>query len=132
MRNLTVDSDVKVETARDTTAQETELPEAISLIIEPSSRTVTLKLKKEILLGRPDPSSGIYPDVDLAPDGGLEQGVSRRHSRISRSEKGIVIEDLGSVNGTFCNGKRLLPYQAQILQDGDELLLGKLLIRVRF
>ena len=41
-----------------------------------------------------------------------------------------MVEDLGSINGTFINGKRLAPYLPEALHDGDQLQLGKLLIEV--
>jgi pSer/pThr/pTyr-binding forkhead associated (FHA) protein len=40
------------------------------------------------------------------------------------------VEDLGSTNGTLLNGERLSPYIPEILKDGDQLQLGKLLIEV--
>ena len=56
--------------------------------------------------------------------------VSRRHARILKREGTVVVEDLGSINGTFINGKRLAPYLPEALHDGDQLQLGKLLIEV--
>jgi hypothetical protein len=104
----------------------------ISLSIGDTKRKMTLAPKKEILLGRLDPSTANYPDVDLTVDGGLENGVSRRHAKITCRPKDIVIEDLGSVNGTFLNGKRLTPYLPQPLRSGDQLHVGKLLVLIQF
>jgi len=40
------------------------------------------------------------------------------------------IEDLGSTNGTYVNrGRRLLPGNAQPLNDGDEVIVGKTFLR---
>lgn len=45
--------------------------------------------------------------------------VSRNHARIRRSGGRHILEDLGSKNGTFVNGRKLTePYT---LQDGDEI-----------
>jgi FHA domain len=49
--------------------------------------------------------------------------VSRNHAVLSRDGGGIVLEDLGSLNGTYVNRRRIeAPEQ---LQDGDELQIGK-------
>lgn len=70
------------------------------------------------------------PDVDLAPFHGLEKGVSRYHLRITRDIL-LFISDLGSTNGTFLNGQRLFAHSDCPLNDGDDLWLGHLKIRVR-
>ena len=81
-------------------------------------------------IGRWDADNGIFPDVDLdAYD--PEAKVSRRHARIRReSDSKYIIEDLGSTNGTFINrGRRLIPGNANILNDGDEIIVGKTFLR---
>lgn len=107
-------------------------PLSIRLKIGDSQREVEVNLAKPIYLGRLDPTSDVFPDVNLTPDGGLEQGVSRRHARILRREGSVVIEDLGSINGTLVNGKRLAPYLPEPLHHGDQLQIGKLMIAVQF
>jgi hypothetical protein len=85
----------------------------------------------ESYIGRWDADNGIFPDVDLdAHD--PEAKVSRRHARIKRdTESGrFMIEDLGSTNGTFVNrGRRLIPGNPNILNDGDEIIVGKTFLR---
>ena len=84
--------------------------------------------KESILLGRTDPHTGIFPEIDLTlydP----ETKVSRRHARIYRSGEQFLIEDLGSVNGTVVmpvNGGsiRLNTKSPRVLSAGDELKLG--------
>jgi predicted component of type VI protein secretion system len=49
--------------------------------------------------------------------------ISRQHSRISRTPGGYVLEDLGSTNGTYVNGERLVA--ARALNPGDTLGLGE-------
>ena len=81
-------------------------------------------------IGRWDADNGIFPDVDLdAFD--PEAKVSRRHARIRREpNNGYVIEDLGSTNGTFINrGRRLIPGNSNVLNDGDEIIVGKTFLR---
>ncbi len=47
--------------------------------------------------------------------------VSRRHARLSRSENGFVVEDLGSTNGTLLDGA---PIDRERIENGDELTFG--------
>lgn len=83
----------------------------------------------ESTIGRWDADNGVFPDVDLdAHDSDAK--VSRRHARIVRNNGSYYIEDLGSTNGTYVNrGRRLLPGNAQLLQDGDEVIVGKTFLR---
>ena len=105
-------------------------PLAISLEIGDVKRALQIPLTKPIHMGRIDPGGNIFPEVDLTNDGGAERGVSRRHARIMKREQQIYIEDLGSSNGTFVNGQKLMPYFPELLSDGDALMLGKLQIRI--
>jgi hypothetical protein len=54
--------------------------------------------------------------------------VSRRHCEILESDGRLIVRDLGSSNGTFVNGKRVLGQQA--LKVGDELTIGSVTLRV--
>lgn len=83
----------------------------------------------ESTIGRWDADNGVFPDIDLdAYDDDAK--VSRRHARISRNNGSYFIEDLGSTNGTYINrGRRLLPGNVQILNDGDEVIVGKTFLR---
>lgn len=85
--------------------------------------------QEESNIGRWDADNGIFPDIDLdAYD--PEAKVSRRHARILFHEGKYSIEDLGSTNGTFVNrGRRLIPGTAQMLQNGDEIIVGKTFLR---
>jgi hypothetical protein len=84
---------------------------------------------EETYIGRWDADNGIFPDVDLdAHD--PEAKVSRRHARIVFKDGNYAVEDLGSTNGTFINrGRRLLPGNPNILNDNDELIVGKTFLR---
>jgi hypothetical protein len=84
-----------------------------------------------VLIGRSNPGDP-SPDLDLTEFGALEQGVSRHHIRITRHRNVFVICDVGSANGTFLNGKRLLWSQETLLHDGDDVRLGDLKLKVKF
>ncbi len=110
--------------------EEVVSPVSLKLSIPDSGRDVELPLTKEVNIGRLDPASASFPDIDLTSDGGLEKGVSRRHAKITRRGSEVFIEDLGSINGTFLNRKKLTPYLPQALKSGDELQLGRLILQV--
>lgn len=100
------------------------------LIIQPDGIMMTLAPGRDIyVIGREDPSSGSYPDVDLVPFGGEEGGVSRQHAQITRRGEAYFIEDLNSVNYTFVNKKKIAVGIDHPLQDGDEIRLGRVLMR---
>ncbi len=62
---------------------------------------------------------GRTPESDLFLD---DVTVSRRHARILVDASGYMIEDEGSLNGTYVNRRRIERHQ---LFDGDELQIGK-------
>jgi predicted component of type VI protein secretion system len=49
--------------------------------------------------------------------------VSRKHTRLTLQSGGYVVEDLGSTNGTFVNGQRLIGPHA--LRPGETIMLGE-------
>jgi serine/threonine-protein kinase len=77
------------------------------------------------LVGRTDPLSNIFPEVDLSRFD-PQTKVSRRHARIWREGETFMVEDLGSVNGTVINDIiRLEPRQPRALDSGDRIKLGE-------
>jgi diguanylate cyclase (GGDEF)-like protein len=70
------------------------------------------KLKSDrVVLGRGDKT-----DVRIVDD-----GVSREHAAIQREGGKMVLVDMGSTNGTYCNGLRV---PRQELADGDKISIG--------
>lgn len=49
--------------------------------------------------------------------------ISRQHARLTRTPGGFVLEDLGSTNGSFVNGERLMA--PRVLNAGDIVGLGE-------
>jgi len=107
-------------------------PLSLKLTIPDSGRDVEVPLAEKVTIGRLDPTSASFPDVDLTTDDALDKGVSRHHAKITRRGREVFIEDLGSMNGTFVNRKKLTPYLPQALRNGDQLHIGKLVLRVSF
>lgn len=70
------------------------------------------RLKRITTLGR-SPTA----DVRIVDD-----GVSRLHCQITAEGDDMVLEDLQSRNGSYCNGERVVK---RILEDGDKLQIGR-------
>ena len=64
-------------------------------------------------------SIGRSPDANVFLD---DVTVSRNHALLVRRRDGLYIDDLGSLNGTYVNRRRIESHQ---LQHGDELQVGK-------
>lgn len=74
----------------------------------------TYDLSKDVVtMGR-----DVTNDIVLA-----DPEVSRQHARVNRTPGGLVLEDLGSTNGTFVNGERLV--SPRVLKPGDLVGLGE-------
>ncbi len=84
-----------------------------------------LPADNEITIGRVDPHRGIRPDIDLSKFDPASR-ISRRHARITSRSGQFYVEDLGSANGTFVNGRtRLKPQEPYPLVNGDVLKFGE-------
>jgi pSer/pThr/pTyr-binding forkhead associated (FHA) protein len=64
-------------------------------------------------------SIGRSPDAKVFLD---DVTVSRNHALLVRRKDGLYIDDLGSLNGTYVNRRRI---ESHKLQDGDEIQVGK-------
>jgi len=62
---------------------------------------------------------GRSPECDVFLD---DVTVSRRHAELSRDGNVFTIRDLGSLNGTFVNRRRI---ESSVLEDDDEVQVGK-------
>ncbi len=85
--------------------------------------------KVELLVGREDPVSNVFPEIDFEPHGGDEGGVSRRHAKFTLQGSQWYITDLQSTNFTFVNKEKLQPNQPHLLNNGDEVRLGRVITR---
>lgn len=104
----------------------------VVFIIPVSGRQVNFPMGQDIIVGRSNPETNQFPDLDLIPDGGSELGVSRVHALFTRDENGagLVIIDKNSTNGTKLNFYPIpaeLPYP---IKSGDEIHFGNLLVHV--
>jgi pSer/pThr/pTyr-binding forkhead associated (FHA) protein len=76
-----------------------------------------LKMNRQVIIGRSS-------ELDMVL---VEDMVSRKHAKISIGPGKIVIEDLGSTNGTFVNGEKVR--QAR-LKEGDRILIGTSILKL--
>lgn len=101
------------------------------LLVEADNQEFDLSGKDNIMIGREDAVSNIYPDVDLTPHGGEEGGVSRLHARIFYENGQYMLEDENSTNFTFLNRQKLAGKTPSALHDNDEIRLGRVLMRFK-
>jgi predicted component of type VI protein secretion system len=74
--------------------------------------------QKEIVLGR-------SPDIDLQLD---DDVISRSHATVSITDEGVVLEDLGSSNGTYVNGE---PVERCLVGSRDEVSVGSFTLKFK-
>ena len=72
---------------------------------------------REIVVGRAQ-------DLDMVL---VEDMVSRKHAKISTASGQIIIQDLGSTNGTFVNGEKIKKTR---LKQGDRILIGTSILKM--
>lgn len=70
------------------------------------------------VVGRADTCDVVIPDP----------GVSRQHARVHRGPEGTELLDLGSTNGTYVNGRRVVRC---LLRHGDRVQVGGALLEYR-
>lgn len=68
---------------------------------------------------------GRSPSCDVVID---ETYVSGNHARLSLQGPALILEDLGSTNGTMVNGNTI--YEPVTLRDGDDIQIGDAIMRV--
>jgi hypothetical protein len=88
----------------------------------------------EIIIGRSTKGSVLAPDIDLTNKQASDLGVSRLHLsiRYDKEHEAILVSDLGSANGSYINGQRMMAKEVRVLRHGDELRLGKLVLLASF
>jgi hypothetical protein len=74
---------------------------------------------KEMHVGQKEVSIGRSPNSGLVID---NPAVSNRHARVFQENEGLMLEDFGSLNGTFVNGQRVKMIKLKL---GDAVTIGK-------
>ncbi|HEX2059823.1 MAG TPA: FHA domain-containing protein, partial [Thermoanaerobaculia bacterium] len=86
----------------------------------------------ETTIGRADPVTGILPDIDLTPVD-TNRSVSRRHAKIIKTGNDYhVLEEVGTVNGTYVNDQRIPTGVPVTLHNGDLVKIGLISMKAVF
>jgi len=105
--------------------------EALAYFISPTTGNVFPVFKSDALIGRFDSVTGMRPEIDLTNED-QSRNISRRHARlVIKDGKHFVAEEIGTMNGTFLNGKKLLNGVLTPIADGDELTLCRLVLNFK-
>ncbi|MEO8609397.1 MAG: response regulator [Chloroflexota bacterium] len=132
-RHLNLPDNERPRSLRATTGPlEEELPWVIEFRVVGTAAMIQAQVHEAMIIGRSDPLTGVYPDVDLGPHGAQSNGVSRQHAAVIAKDNRIKIKDLGSINGTKLNGFALEANQEYRLRHGDSIEIGQLKLQVRF
>ncbi len=110
-----VGRDVTAATTRKTTDQ----AEEPGLVIEAGEQVLGRPVGDWIPIG-PGLTLGRQQDVDLPI---ASKFASARHAALRPTDRGWVLEDLASTNGTILNGTIIR--KPEILRDGDHILIGE-------
>ena len=83
------------------------------------------------IVAGPNPLNAKYVTVGSSSECDVvvpDYSLSARHISFTRSRP-VQVADLGSLNGTKCNGEPLPPRSMVRIRNGDDLLLGRLVLR---
>jgi CheY-like chemotaxis protein len=131
---LLEDLQLAEEKAREHAGAEDEniIPWVIELRVIGTPDIIRAPVAERITFGRSDANQNINPEIDLSVYDGQRKGVSRKHARLIMRDNRLVIEDLGSSNGTYVNGQHIGVLTPVRVRDGDQLKLGSLSLQVHF
>ena len=97
------------------------------LVVQTTNASIVLPPgKAEYIVGREDPVSNVFPDVDMTPHGGDDGGVSRRHARLFQQGGQWFVEDYQSTNFTHVNNVRVQPGVPTPVPNGAEVRFGRI------
>lgn len=87
---------------------------------------------EETMIGRSDPVTGILPDIDLTSVDN-NRSVSRRHAKIlNKNGQYFILEEVGTVNGTYVNDQKIPTGVPTELKNGDRVRIGLIQMKALF
>ena len=111
-------ADAELDVEAQTIVSELEAGTALLLVLRGPNQGARFLLDRDVTTVGRHPSSDIFLD-DIT--------VSRRHAEFRREEGGLWVHDVGSLNGTYVDGRRT---EDQVLQTGNEVQIGKFKLMV--
>ncbi len=103
----------------------------IVIYIRNAPEPLAISRAGQVTIGRMDVDDpSVHPDIDLEDFDAQELGVSRLHLSLDVGTHPPIATDLDSYNGSFVNGQQLNPHQDYPLQSGDEVRLGRMVLRI--
>lgn len=97
----------------------------------PPPNVVGLDLRSASIIGHTGSPLDEMPDLDLKCYGTAVNGISRRHAVLLPDKDAVYLIDLSSTNGTWVNGRFLVPGNKHLLQREDVIEFGHLKMIVR-
>lgn len=104
--------------------------DTLTVYIPGRTEPLVLQNMSRVIIGRRDDEAGFYPTIDLVPYYGLMLGVSRQHAEMILEKGKCYIKDLNSANGTWLNQTKLEPDEVNLINNGDQIRLGRLLMAI--
>lgn len=95
-------------------------PEKLVVVAPPEKKGTEFALPDEVTVGRAGGCAVLLPDDTF---------VSQLHARLFRRDGSLFLEDLGSTNGTFLNGRKVTA--AVPIRKGDKVQFGRTTLEVR-
>lgn len=83
-------------------------------------------------IGRNDPKSGNFVEIDLSSLATDPKAISRRHAQIKQEGDRFYLTDIGSTNGTKLNGVRIPTNEWKPVWDGDIIEFGRNAVQLTF
>lgn len=100
------------------------------LVVQSSNTSIPIPQgKTEVIIGREDPVSNVFPEVNVDPFGGHDAGVSRQHAKLVMQNGRLMLIDMNTANGTFVNKQKLAPNTPHPVNNGDELRIGGMILK---
>ncbi len=112
-------------------APDTRRSTAVLFVAGHGDTPITVHVKQQVTLGR-SANPGSRSHIDLGRYEAVDMGVSRVHAMLDFKDEHFVLQDAGSVNGTYVNGEPIKPNQSVNLNNSDEIRLGQLRMYIYF